>query len=410
MPYNINKSDGTPLTTVNDNSIDTTSSSLTLFGRNVLNYGQAVNQNFVNLLQNFSSSASPPAALQGQLWYDTTAGMLKVYNSSIWQAITPPFNGVSGHATVKIEQINADVVVTLSDNKIIYVSCYSTLPPAILPDSVIISDTRYAFKSLFPTGLKPGINTVVDPTSMPMLSGIATSANVLVTARTINLIGDAAGSAIFDGSSNINIDVSFSNLYIGNTNVTVSGTYTKIVVDNSGRIIGGGNISNGDVVSALGYVPYSGSNINVQAQGNTVVARDESGSFAANIITGTATYAYALKNPVMIGVNGDVVGAASFDGSNGVVITTQLAPISNLIAGSYNTVKVDQKGRVIAGSKTADVPIGGIIVYNNITILPDGWAKCNGQTYPTPDGDFVTTPNLSNIIVGTNGFYIMKIY
>lgn len=410
MAYNINKSDGLPLITIQDNTVDTTATSLTLFGRNVLNYGQALNQNFVNLLQNFSNKISPSNPLQGQLWYDTDKESLKIYTGSAWLAIDSPFNGVAGNASVKLDITNTDVTVAFSNNKIVHVTSYNEVPPALLPDVVVINDTRYAFKILFPNGLKPGINAVYDPASMPMFYGIASSANVLTTPRTISLVGDLSGSAVFDGSSNINIDASFSNLYVGNTNVTVSGTYTKIVVNDSGRIIGGGNISNGDVISALGYVPYSGANINVAAVGNTIVARDENGNFSANIIVGTATHAYALKTPIMIGINGDVVGAASFDGSNGIVISTQLAPIANLAPGRYSTVRVDSKGRVVSGSKTADVPIGGIIVFNNITIIPEGWVKCNGSTYPTPDGDFVTTPNLSNLTVGTSGFYIMKIF
>ncbi len=409
MPYNINKSDGTPLTTVNDNSIDTTSSSLTLFGRNVLNYGQAINQNFVNLLQNFANTTSTTSPLQGQLWYDTTNGVIKIYDNT-WKSVIPPFDGTSGTAIVKVGPANDSMVVTIVGNKIVSAVGYATIVPSLLPDLVVINDVRYYFKSIFPNGLKPGINLSTDSRANIQFLGNASSANVLFTARTISITGELSGSAEFDGSSNIEIDTKFSNLYIGNTNVTVSGTYTKVVVNDGGRIIGGGNIANSDVINALGFVPYSGANVNVAAQGNSIVARDEYGNFAANIIVGTSTSAYALKNPIMIGINGDVVGAASFDGSNSIVISTQLAPVSNLIAGTYSTVKVDTKGRVISGSTTADTPVGAIIVFNNPVTVPRGWGKCNGSSYSSPSGDIVTTPNLSNVIVGGSGFYIMKIY
>ena len=409
MTYNILKSDGSLLVTIQDNTVDTTTTSLSLFGRNVLNYGQAVNQNFVDLLQNFANKLSPANPLQGQLWYDTTIERLRVYDTK-WTVIEPPFDGTSGTATVRIGPNQASVAIVIVNNKIVSVSSYVALSPALLPDTVVVSDTRYFFKDLFPTGIRPGVNLATDAEVNYQFFGNASSANVLATARTISLTGELQGSTEFDGSSNVVIEARFSNLYIGNTNVTVAGTYTKIVVNEGGRIIGGGNIANSDVVNALGYVPYSGTNINVSATGNTVVARDENGNFAANVITGTSTSAYALKTPVMIGVNGDVVGAASFDGSNSIVISTQLAPVANLTAGTYSTVRVDTKGRVVSGSLTGDTPVGGIIVYSNPVSIPVGWAKCDGKSYTSPLGDVVTTPNLANIIVGSSGFYIMKIY
>jgi len=360
-------------------------------------------------LQNFANAVSPTAPLQGQLWYDNTNGVIKIYDNT-WKSVIPSFDGTSGTATVKVGPVNDSIVVTIVGNKIVSAVGYATIVPSLLPDLVVINDVRYYFKSIFPNGLKPGINLSTDSEANIQFLGNASSANVLFTARTISITGELSGSAEFDGSSNIEIETQFSNLYIGNTNVTVAGTYTKIVVNDGGRIIGGGNIANSDVVNALGFVPYSGANVNVAAQGNSIVARDEYGNFAANIIVGTSTSAYALKNPIMIGINGDVIGAASFDGSNSIVISTQLAPVSNLIAGTYSTVKVDTKGRVISGSTTADTPVGAIIVFNNPVTVPRGWAKCNGSSYSTPSGDIVTTPNLSNVIVGGSGFYIMKIY
>ena len=408
MTYNITKSDGLPLTTIQDNTVDTTSTSLTLVGRNSLNYGQAVNQNFVNLLQNFANKTSPVNPLQGQLWYDTETLSLKVYDSN-WKTIVSPFNGNTGTAIVKLGVNNTSVSVTIVNNRIITVTSSEEVSASSLPSFVVVNDTRFTFNSFFPNGIYPGINVAVDPTIPYKISGTVNEAEKLSTPRQIRLVGDVEGSALFDGSSNIEIETQFSNLYIGNTNVTVSGTYTKIVVDDSGRIIGGGNIASADIVAALGYQPFNGANINVSLQSNTVVARDESGNFEANLMIGTATAAYALKTPIMIGINGDVVGAASFDGSNSIVINTQLAPVSNLTAGTYSTVRVDAKGRVISGSTTGDAPTGIIVVFFNKTIIPAGWAVCDGKSYTTPSGDFITTPNLSNITVGGTGFYIMKV-
>lgn len=81
MAYLIYKSDGTVLLTLADGEIDSASTGLDLVGKNVNNYGQYVNNNFIKLLTNFASSAEPDRPHQiGELWYDTSQKKLKVFN------------------------------------------------------------------------------------------------------------------------------------------------------------------------------------------------------------------------------------------------------------------------------------------------------------------------------------------
>ena len=97
MAYTIHKSDGT-LYTVPDNLIDqvfynpTGGSNLgvapglgvgpQLIGRNTIDYGTAIAQNFLQMTENFSSVTgtfpSDTTALQGQLWFDKTLQALYV--------------------------------------------------------------------------------------------------------------------------------------------------------------------------------------------------------------------------------------------------------------------------------------------------------------------------------------------
>jgi len=79
MPYIINKTNGTKLTTLNDASLDI-STSLSLVGRNYSGYGEVFNENFVKLLENFSNTSAPSKPLQGQLWFDnnTDTRQLKI--------------------------------------------------------------------------------------------------------------------------------------------------------------------------------------------------------------------------------------------------------------------------------------------------------------------------------------------
>lgn len=77
MPYVITKTNGTVLATVQDGTLDN-STSLTFVGRNFSGYGSPIEENFVGLLENFSNSKAPMNPIQGQLWFNSTTKQLNV--------------------------------------------------------------------------------------------------------------------------------------------------------------------------------------------------------------------------------------------------------------------------------------------------------------------------------------------
>src|SRR5210317_15131 len=82
MSYKLNKTDGSILTDLVDGTVDTTSSDLTLIGKNYSGFGEFLNENFIKVLENFSNSSAPLNPIRGQLWYDTSENKLKIYNGS----------------------------------------------------------------------------------------------------------------------------------------------------------------------------------------------------------------------------------------------------------------------------------------------------------------------------------------
>jgi hypothetical protein len=90
MPYIINNSDNSLSVTVQDQVVDTTNYSLALVGRQVSNYGQYFAQNTLRHLENFASVSAPTPAtkLIGQIWFDKTENLLKVYDGVGWKRAT----------------------------------------------------------------------------------------------------------------------------------------------------------------------------------------------------------------------------------------------------------------------------------------------------------------------------------
>jgi len=91
MSYTIKKTNGSTIAVVQDATLNTIATSLTLVGRDYAGYGAFLNENFVYLLENFSSNIAPANQLTGQLWWDSYNKNLKVNTdgtSTGWKPIS----------------------------------------------------------------------------------------------------------------------------------------------------------------------------------------------------------------------------------------------------------------------------------------------------------------------------------
>lgn len=102
MSYQINRFDGTPFITVQDGTLDSTLN-IKLVGKNYAGYGEIQNENFLFLLENFSSANPPAKAISGQVWYDSGTKKLKFYDGTKFRttggaevASTPPTGLTTG--------------------------------------------------------------------------------------------------------------------------------------------------------------------------------------------------------------------------------------------------------------------------------------------------------------------------
>lgn len=110
MSYKLNKTDGSLLVDLVDGVLDTTTTDISLIGKNYSGFGEAFNENLIRLLENFARSTAPTRPLTGQIWYDTSEQRLKVYNGEEFRtsggpivANSQPSNIVAGDLWINNE-------------------------------------------------------------------------------------------------------------------------------------------------------------------------------------------------------------------------------------------------------------------------------------------------------------------
>lgn len=111
--YDIIKSDGSPLVTITDNTINSTATSLTFIGRGIADYAKNVAENRFRVLENFANTTEPAFPVTGQLWWDTSIDVLKIFDNSTFISAT------SSLGLVKNFVEPTDVVVINSKHQLI---------------------------------------------------------------------------------------------------------------------------------------------------------------------------------------------------------------------------------------------------------------------------------------------------
>jgi len=271
MAYTILKSDGTVLTTIADGTINTTSTSLGLPGKNYAGYGQPMDTNMVHQLESYANTSPPANPLRGQLWYNVSNGILYVCptdgetNGSNWSAITlTAAGGVTtfGNITVTGNITCNNIVATNNSNaNAITVSYLTVTTSANIANSNI---TTANITTLRTAAITTGANS---------------TAGTLTGTITINGTGGNNGDALIFQTGGINIpNTAGANLY--------GIKCDKYMYANGTPINFGGSYSNANVAAFL--PTYTG---NISA--NTVqLATLSTGS---NTTAGTMTGNFTLS-------------------------------------------------------------------------------------------------------------------
>lgn len=161
---------------VDDNTQNSTATSLSLVGKYWVGYGETIAQNSVNMLENFASDTAPDNPIEGQLWWSPTDKILYIRSLGAWLGID------SADTVITVKDIsNVDHIVSLTTINSIPVSITSS-------DSVdwVINTSHTTIEPYFRDNgligtagaatIKPGINLNTDSTKKFVFHGTATHA------------------------------------------------------------------------------------------------------------------------------------------------------------------------------------------------------------------------------------------
>ena len=436
MAYTINLTDGNVFATIADGTVNT-SSSMILVGKNYAGYGEFLDENFIHLLECGSNTTAPAAPLTGQLWWDKTNNLLKVYNGTVFKTIsaatssaTAPTSNVQGD--LWYDTVNQQLKVWTGAAFIVVGPAFSSTQgttgaiPETINDSsasphfitsLYVNNTRVAIVSKDATFTPAApINTdfpsifngiTLWNSGSPVFGGNATNAQLLDSLDSTDFMRATANTAT-SGTVRINNDLG---LFVGTANAAIISETGNDGVVRSG--ISGGNlviqanvggtlydvarslgasgtfaISNaatvGTTLSVTGNI--TGANLNTGAQvvatgnvtgGNIVTAGLIT---AAGAITGTANITGGnLRTAGLISATGNITSAANVAGTFFIGNGSQLTGLS-LGVSVTKFQNGTSEGNVGTSGGNINFDVGGT---SNVAVFTTTGGVFNGLTTPS---------------------------
>lgn len=368
-----------------------TDTSLKLIGRNVSDFGESLNENFLRLLENFSNNIPPNNPVEGQLWYDTTANVdqLKIYDGTNWVAAgglkkagTEPEIANSVIGDLWVDTVNSQLYIYTGSGWILVGPEYSNgvKTGAIAEKLVSINNVEYLtvvnYVNDIPTAiivndtftpnppisgfseLKKGINI----SSTSVFNGTATNSEKLANIDAVNYpqlnkeniftkkikIRNSAGLEIGGTTSNIKIGVKDSDSIIENLG---SGTFDLKTIEYPTPAIRINAALDNNVVGINNLTPDEALDVvgNIKTSGQIFINADEESTSASSgslIVIGGA------------GISGNLNVSGQLEIDNTVDINSTLTTSNILPRLSGNTnigTPTDKFDQIYANTITANV-------------------------------------------------------
>jgi hypothetical protein len=347
MAYTINLTDGNVFATIADGTVNT-SSSMILVGKNYAGYGEFLDENFIHLLENGSNTTAPSAPLTGQLWWDKTNNLLKVYNGTIFKTIS----AATASATAPVSNVQGDLWYdTVNQQVKVYTgAAFIVVGPAFsssegtagaIPETINDSGASPHFvTSLYVNNTRVAI--VSKDASFTPAAPVNTTFPTIFNGITLY----NSGSPVFGGSAtNAQLLDSLDSTDFMRATANTSTSGILRVLNNTGLFVGAANVFNVSTVNndALIRSDISTGNLVIQANvggTNFDVARalGASGTFAVSNAATVGTTLSVTGNITGGNLNtgAQVVATGNITGGN--IVTAGLVTAAGTITSTANVV------------------------------------------------------------------------
>jgi hypothetical protein len=384
MAYTINLTDGTVFATITDGTIQQIASGtpgvplVVLVGKNYAGYGEFLDENFVHLLESGSNTIAPTSPLTGQLWWDKTNNILKVYSGAGFKTITGSTSQASQPTTTVIpgdlwfDTGNQQLKVWTGGTWLVvgpgFTSAQGT--SGAIPETILnnVGATRY-ITSLYVNNVRVAV--VYDGASFVPQASLQAAFPTISPGLTLSA---SVSGAVFSGDSSnaLLLDGLDSSVFMRTDNNTSTVGILR-VQNNNGLFVGAANVFNVNTTTTDANIKsnISGGNLILQANVagttfNVATALGANGTFAiANAATvGTTVSAGGNITAGNLLTAGLVSATGTITGGNlsttGTVTGATVSTGGNVNTGNLNVSGIISSAGNITAAGTANIQAGNI--------------------------------------------------
>ena len=248
MSYIINKTDGTKLVVLKDGTVDIATTDLALFGKSYAGFGERLNENFVKVLENFANTTAPANKIRGQLWYDTLANQIKVWNGNKFKPVgsgtnssSTPTNANTGDMWFDTNNLQLHVYNGTAWTLIGPTTVAGSGQTSVIPDTVLSS--AGVFKSILKFIVNDQITAIVSPEEFNPLVAITGFATIFKGITLSTAVSQARFTGVATQATNLLLSdlttvVPADNFVRADINDSMSGTLT--IFNDGGMSLGSG--------------------------------------------------------------------------------------------------------------------------------------------------------------------------